>query len=146
MQIRQNTAALQTASRQQIADGYRESNRLRLDGAAAFAWVKGLSAFPEMPFEERNLFGTVMNDEALFFQGAFALHESGQLEDSTYLAYLDWFTSIIVTPGGTVWWETIGRPVFVSGMVSAVDERLAAGGLHDIRSMPAMRLDEPTAG
>jgi len=142
-QIRQNTSALRTASRQQIASGYRESNRLRLDSAAALAWTTGLSSFPSMPFEDRNRFGTVMIDEALFFQGAFAIHESGQLEESTYAAYLDWFTSIVATPGGSVWWEETGRPVFVPGMVAAVDLRLSSGGLHDIRSMPALRLDEP---
>lgn len=141
-QIRQNTTALRTASRQEIASGYRESNRLRLDPAASLAWVTGLSSFPNMPFEARSRFGTVMIDEALFFQGAFAIHESGQLEESTYTAYLDWFTSIVATPGGAVWWEETGRPVFVPGMVAAVDLRLSSGGLHDIRSMPALRLDE----
>ncbi len=141
-QIRQNTSALRTASRQAIASGYRESNRLRLDSAAAFAWVNGLTHFPNLPFEDRNRFGTVMIDEALFFQGAFAIHESGQLEESTYAAYLDWFASIVATPGGGVWWAETGRPVFVPGMVAAVDLRLSSGGLHDIRSMPALRLDE----
>ena len=141
-QIRQNTSALRTASRQAIASGYRESNRLRLDPATGLAWAKGLTSFPKLPFEERNLFGTVMIDEALFFQGAFAIYESGQLEASTYSAYLDWFASIVATPGGGAWWEATGRPVFASGMVAAVDQRLAAGGLHDIRVMPALRLDE----
>jgi hypothetical protein len=61
-QIRQNTSALRTASRQAIASGYRESNRLRLDSAAAFAWVNGLTHFPNLPFEDRNRFGTMMID------------------------------------------------------------------------------------
>lgn len=143
-QIRQNTSALKTASRQAIASGYRESNRLRLDPAAGLAWAKGLTSFPELPFEERNLFGTLMIDEALFFQGAFALYESGQLEEPTYAAYLDWFSSVADTPGGRVWWETTGRPIFVPGMVSAVDRRLATGGLHDVRELPALRLDDPS--
>jgi hypothetical protein len=86
-----------------------------------------------------------MIDEALCFQGSFALHDSGQLAESTYTAYLDWFASIVATPGGGVWWETVGRPVFVDAMVAAVDERLARGNLHDIREMPALQLDEPSA-
>ncbi len=81
------------------------------------------------------------SDEALFFQGAYALYESGQLEDSTYRAYLDWFSSIIATPGGAYWWETTGRPIYAPGMIEAVDERLAAGGLHDIRNTHGFRLD-----
>lgn len=141
-QIRQNTAALRTASRQEIASGYRECNRLRLDSDAGLAWAKGLTLFPDLPFEDRNLFGTVIIDEALFFQGAFALHESGQLDESTYLAYLDWFSSIVVTPGGRSWWETTGRPIFVPEMVTAVDERLSRGELHDVRELPGIRLDD----
>ena len=144
LQIRQNTSALQTASRQAIAEGYRNSNRLRLDPRASLAWAKGLSSFSELSFEDRSLFGTVTNDEALFFQGAFALYESGQLEDSTYRAYLDWFASIVATPGGALWWEEIGRPIFVPSMISTVDERLARGGLGDIRNLPTLRLDEPS--
>ena len=143
IQIRQNTQALQTASRQAIADGYRESNRMRLDAQAAHAWAAGLRSLEGLPFEERSLFGTITNDEALFFQGAFALYESGQLEETTYRAYLDWFASIMATPGGAVWWETIGRPIYVPGMVAAVEERLAAGGLHDIQELPTLRLDDP---
>lgn len=143
IQIRHNTAALQTASRQAIAAGYRDSNRLRLDPRTALAWAKGLSSVSELPFEDRAIFGTVVNDEALFFQGAFALYESGQLEESTYKAYLDWFSSIVATPGGTVWWEEIGRPIFAPGMVAAVHQRLGAGDLHDIRQLFTIRLDDP---
>ncbi|MFT5442982.1 MAG: hypothetical protein ACI8W3_002026 [Myxococcota bacterium] len=142
-QIRQNTAALKTASRQAIASGYRECNQLRLDPLTALAWAKGLTSFPELPFEDRNLFATVIIDEALFFQGAYALYESGQLDESTYAAYLDWFSSLVATPGGDVWWETTGRPIFTPGMVVAVDQRLLTGGLHDVRQLPGLRLDEP---
>jgi hypothetical protein len=145
LQIRQNTAALKTASRQSIAAGYRENNRLRLDPAAALAWTKGLTSFPDLSFEENNYFSTLIIDEALFFQGAFALYESGQLEEATYGPYLAWFSSVVATPGGTVWWETTGRPIFVPAMVSAVDARLSQGGLHDIRQQPSMRLDENRA-
>jgi hypothetical protein len=60
------------------------------------------------------------------------------------LAYLDWFSSILVTPGGALWWKTTGRPIYVPEMVAAVDKRLAAGGLYDIRSLPSIRLDKST--
>jgi len=143
IQIRHNTTALRAASRQAIADGYREANRLFLEPGVAHALRLGLSAYPKLPFEELNRFGTVVNDQALFFQSAFALHESGQLDDSTYRAYLDWFCSILATPGGGAWWETVGRPIYVGAMVSAADERLALGGLHDIRQIALFRLDEP---
>jgi len=141
IQIRQNTSALRTTSRQTISAGYRESNRLRLDPAAGLAWAKGLTSFPDLPFEDRNLFGTIMIDEALFFQGAFAIYESGQLEEPTYTAYLRWFTSLVATPGGRAWWETTGRLVWAPGMVAAVDRCLSAGDLHDVRAFPAMRLE-----
>ncbi len=145
LQIRHNTAALQTASRQAIAAGYRDSNRLRLDPRTALAFAKGLSSVSDLPFEDRNLFVVVVNDEALFFQGAFALYESGQLEESTYKAYLDWFASVVATPGGTVWWEEVGRPIFAPAMVHAVAQRLEAGGLLDIRQLLHIRLDDQPA-
>ena len=142
-QIRQNTNALQAAGRQAISDGYRESNRMRLPPEIGLAWANGLSVFPNQPHAERHLFFTVATDEALFFQTAFALRESGQLEEETYAAYLAWFASVVTTPGGSVWWQTCGRPIFTPRMVSAVDERVAAGNLHDIRMIPGVRPDEP---
>lgn len=146
VQIRQNTNTLQTASRQAISDGYRDANRLRLDPEAGLAWATGLTSFSDLPFSDRNLFSVVIVDEALFLQGAYALNESGQLDDSTYSAYLDWFSSIIATPGGSHWWETTGRPIFTPGMITAVDQRLEASGLPDIRTLPAIRLEQtPTA-
>jgi hypothetical protein len=145
MQVRQNTSALRTASWQAVVGAYRESNQLRCDPAAALAWSKGLGGISDLAFEDRNYFATIMVDEALCFQGSFALYASGQFEESTYEAYLDWFASIVVTPGGNTWWEETGRPVFVPAMVTAVDERVAKGDLHDIRKMTALRLEESPA-
>jgi len=54
-QIRQNTKSLQTASRQEISSGYRESNRLRLDPETGLAWAKGLTSFSELSFPDRHL-------------------------------------------------------------------------------------------
>jgi hypothetical protein len=141
-QIRQNTIAIRTASRQEIASGYREANRILLDPTTARAFAEGLTVYPEQPFDDRNFFSTVFNDQALFFQGAFALQESGQLDDGTYSAYLNWFVSLVVTPGGTHWWETVGRPIYSNGMVRAVDARLALGGLHDVRLLDAFKTDD----
>jgi hypothetical protein len=142
-QIRQNTSALRTASRQAISDGYRASNRLRLDPATGIAWSRGLRSFGDLPFADRHVFSTLIVDEALFFQGAFALYESGQLDDSTYQAYLAWFAAIVATPGGRLWWEEIARPIFTPGMIQAVDARLAAGGLVDILELPSLKPDDP---
>jgi len=144
-QIRQNTSALRTASRQAVSSGYRETNRLRLAPDAARAWAMGLRGFGSLPFAESAMFSTLIADESLFFQEAYALHESGQLDESTYRAYLDWFSAIIATPGGTHWWETAGRPIYTPGMIDAVDARLAAGEVLDILEIPGFRLDEEGA-
>ncbi len=144
-QIKQNTSALQTASRQAISDAYRACNRIRLDPEVGAAWVDGLSRFPDMPFSERHVFSTVMNDESLFFQGAFALYESGQLDESTYQAYLGWISSIVATPGGSAWWAEVVRPIYAPGMVAAVDARLARGGLPDLLTGSTFSLDPPAA-
>lgn len=145
-QLRLNTQALGTASRQEIVAGYREANRLWLTPGVGRAFALGLRRYPEMPFDDRNTFMTLLNDQALFFQGAFALHESGQLEDETYLAYLRWFSAQIATPGGRVWWETIGRPIFTARMVRAVDLRLGEGELPDLLGMVAFQPDDTATG
>ena len=141
IQIRHNTAALQTASRQEIALGFRAYNRLFLEPSAGRSYAEGLRAYPDIPFDERHLFFTVINDHALFFQGAYALNESGQLEGETYQAYLTWFTCHLATPGGTAWWAE-AHQFYPQRMVAALDERLSRGDLADIRDLPAFRLDE----
>lgn len=142
IQIRQNTNAIRTASRQDIAAGYRDVTGMLLDMQVATAFAKGLNSYPDLPFEERARFGIYINQEALFHQGAYALYESEQLDERTYFAYRDWFACIIATPGGRVWWEDVARPIFEPRMVAAIDERMAAGGLLDPRQLYHLRLDE----
>jgi hypothetical protein len=146
VQVRQNTAALRTASRQEIASGFREFQRVFFDPAVARAFAEGARAFPDMPFEERSRFGATMSDLALFFQGTFALRESGHLEEETYRAYLDWFAINISTPGGSAWWSEAGRPFYNKRMVQAVESRLAQGGVPDISDTYLLRLDETSPG
>lgn len=143
LQIRQNTAALRTASRQQVAAGFREYQRAFFDPAVARAFAVGARTFPDMPFEERSRFGAQMTDHALFFQGAFALYEAGQLEAETYRAYLEWFVINLSLPGGAAWWSELGRPFFTRRMVAAVEARLALGEIPDISDAYFLRLDEP---
>jgi hypothetical protein len=140
IQVRQNTKALSTASRQAISSGYQETNRQMFDNNIAMAFAKGLNGYSNLPFDERTLFGTYITDQALFFQGAFALYESGQLEEATYSAYLDWISSILATLGGSEWLENVGRPMFPDAMISAIDQRLQKGGLHDLTGL--FRLDD----
>jgi hypothetical protein len=143
VQIRQNTAALRTSSRQDIVSGYRDQGRLSLEPNTARAYVEGLSRYPDMPFDERNLFGAVLGDHAVFFQSVFALHESGTLEDEIYEAYLAWFSSHLATPGGTAWWADISPILTPRRMVEEVNARLARGDLVDLRSVPLWQLDGP---
>ncbi len=109
---------------------------------AARAYAQGILCYPAMAFDERSLFVTVFNDQALFFQGAFALHEAGQLEEETYQAYLRWFAANVATRGGQAWWEEIGRPIYTRRMVIAVEERLAAGDLPDVGALYLNRMDD----
>jgi hypothetical protein len=145
-QIRQNTEALRTASRQEIVAGYREANRMWLAPGAPRAYAQGICCYPAMPFDERSLFVTMFNDQALFFQGAFALYEAGQLEEETYQAYLRWFTANVATRGGQAWWGEIGRPIYTRRMVTAVEDRLVAGDLPDVEALYLNMLDDRDSG
>jgi hypothetical protein len=80
-----------------------------------------------MPYDDRCRCGYMFNEQALFFQGVFAMHESGHLEHETCRGYLTWFVCNVATPGGQHWWEQIGRPIFTRRMVAAVDAALKAG-------------------
>lgn len=140
IQVRQNTAAIEASSRQQVVESYRQANRFWLEPGAARAWVRGLHRDPGMDFDALNLFTTMFNDQALFFQGAYALHETGQLEDETYQRYLAWFSANVATPGGRAWWEEIGRPIFTPRMVKAVDARLRVGGLPNVLALHHFQL------
>lgn len=150
VQVRQNTRALRTSSRQAVVDGYRTVNRLFVDPSVARAFSKGLSSFPSLSFEERSAFNSLMNEHALFFQSAFALRESGQLEDETYHAYLEWITTVLASPGGSAWWET-ARAVYAKRVAEALDERLGRGGFASVLDFDGYRLDglpdaDPLAG
>ncbi len=125
VQVRQNTSALRTASRQEIVEGMRAHLALRIAPDAARAYADGLEKFPDLPFDDRSLFTAIIADLALFMQGAFALHEAGTLEDETYEAYLRFFLMNVATPGGMVWWKEVAHPIFLPRMVRAMDARLA---------------------
>jgi hypothetical protein len=142
LQMRQNTAALRTTSREEIASGFRTANRLLLEPGVARAYAEGLRAYPDMPFDERRSCWVFMTDHSLAFQGAFALYESGQLEEETYQAYLTWIACHYATPGGAAWWADTGRRFFTRRMVEAVDARLALGDLPDIRELAPFHVEE----
>ena len=141
LQVRQNTVALQSASRQGLVEAYRAWNRLRLDPSTASIFYRSLTSFPEMPFEERNVFDAMMGDQVLFFQSALALHESGHLPEENYRPYLDHTASFMATPGGAVWWRG-AVPALPADMVRAVENRLSRGDLPDPRQGAGVRLDD----
>lgn len=141
IQIRQNTTSVRAASRFDVASGWRAHNRQMLDPAVNRAYVKGLHAYPDMPYDERNQFGNLIGDHSVFFQGAFALYEEGQLDRQTYEDYLIWFACQVVTPGGNAFWKEMS-PFLVKGAVAAINERLARGNLPDILQLPLYSVDD----
>ena len=130
IQVRQNTAALRTASRQAIVAGMREHVRLALEpGADTF--FHSVEAFPDVPPDAYRHYTTRMNDLLLFFQGAHALHEAGTLENQTFEAYLDYVAASLSTPGGSRYWEQV-RDIYTPRMVTVLDARLERGHLRDL--------------
>jgi hypothetical protein len=140
VQVRQNTAALKTASRQEIVDGMRGHNRLAMEPGAAKAFDLGLRDYPAMAPEDASLFQVQLHDHVLFFQGAFALYEGGTLEEETYQAYLNYIAAQIATPGGGKRWAETS-PFYTARMVAALNERLRQGDHGDVLSdSPFVRL------
>jgi len=141
IQIRQNTKSVRAASRFDVASGWRAHNQQMLDPAVNRAYVKGLHAYPDMPYDERNRFGNLIGDHSVFFQGAFALYEEGQIDRQTYEDYLTWFACQVATPGGNVFWKEMS-PFLVKGAVAAINERFARGDLPDILQLPLYSIDD----
>lgn len=141
-QIRQNTRAVRTASRQEVVAGAREWNRLLLEPVVNDAYEEGLMGYPHLVQASAARFRGVMNDLTLFMQGAFAMWEGGSLENDTYRAYLDFFAANLVTPGGTAWWAE-ASPMYLDRMVANVEERLSRGGLRDLRATTLARPTTP---
>jgi hypothetical protein len=140
-QIRQNTTSVRAASRLEIASGWRAHNRQMLDPAVNRAYEEGLRAYPDMPYDQRSIFGNLIGDHAVFFQGAFALYEEGQLDRQTYEDYLTWFACQVATPGGNDLWKELS-PFLVKGAAAAVNERLGCGDLPDILQLRIFSLED----
>ena len=135
-QVRQNTREMRTASRREIVEAFRTYNRLFFEPGVNDAYMAGLRRYPDLSAEQHAMFSNLINDHALFFQGAFALHESGSLEDETYEAYLQFFTCHVATPGGAAWWSEIS-PLYPPRMVAAVGARLESDGVPDLLALDA---------
>lgn len=130
VQVRQNTAALRTASRQAIVAGMRDHVRLAFEpGGESF--FRADEAFPDVSPEEHRYYTARMNDLLLFFQGAHALHEAGTLEDETYGKYLDFVAASFRTPGGARYWEQV-RSIYTPRMTAALQARIERGDLPDL--------------
>jgi hypothetical protein len=141
VQIRQNTRSVRAASRFDVASGWRAHNRQLLDPAVNRVYLKGLRAYPDMPFNERSIFGNLIVDHAVPFQGAFALYEEGQLDRQTYEDYLTWLACQVATPGGNVFWKE-ASPFLVKGAAAAVNERLERGDVPDILQLQLNSLED----
>jgi len=128
MQVRQHTAALRTASRQDLSSAYRTHNEHFLDPRVSEVYAIGLRDYPDLTPPQKRSFTHAINDHALFLQNAHALYESGALGIENYSPYLTWFALAVATPGGSAWWhETKG--FYNAALVESVDARLADGGV-----------------
>ena len=134
-QLQSNTRATQGTNRREIARDYIRFGEIQLDPEIARCWHQGLQKYPHMSHEANNSFAVQMTNQALMFQSVFAQYENGQLEEDTYVPYLLFFTSLAASPGGSIWWEHTGRPIFVPKMVSAIDDQMTKNEHPDLTSM-----------
>ena len=139
-QIRQNTSALSTASREAIYTGYRAQNAHLIDANVSEAYVVGLRHFPDMPSSQKRVFTHTINDHALFMQSAFNLYEAGKLPKKDYTPYFNWFSSHIATPGGSLWWRET-RGFYNAALLDAIDKKFAEETLPDVLGLGFFALD-----
>lgn len=139
IQIKANTNSMATASRQAVANEFRDFNRLNLE--YPHEWVLGLNSYPEIEFESRTRFASIFHDLLLFFQSAQALFESGNLDEGTYYGYLTFLATCIRTPGGRSFWEE-WRTTYTPEMVAAIDNRIQDESLPNLLDKAMNQLDE----
>ena len=142
-QIRHNTAAVETASRQDVTAGFREWNRLTLDPKNAAALAAGMRRYPNLDLVQMKTFSAIVNDQSHHLESAFALYEAGALKNEIFDAYLNFFCAVVSTPGGAVWWAEIGS-LHIAELVSCVDARLSQGDLPNLLDF-AVFAEQPTA-
>jgi hypothetical protein len=130
-QIRHNTNAVETASRQDVTSGFREWNRLSLEPKNMAAFVAGMRRYPDLASDQNWIFSGMVNDQVHHLESAFALFEAGVLKKDIYSAYLDFCCAILATPGGTAWWLEVGS-LHIAPLASAVDTRLSLGDLPNV--------------
>ena len=133
-----------TASRESIYAGYREQNGHLIDPDVSEAYAVGLRDFPDMPAGQKRVFTHAINDHALFFQAAFALHEAGTLPEKDYDPYLNWFSSQLATPGGSSWWRET-RSFYNQALVEAIDRKLAEESLPEVLGLGFFALEREEA-
>lgn len=95
------------------------------------AFVAGMRRYPDLASDQKWIFSGMVNDQAHHLESAFALFKAGTLKEDIYSAYLDFFSAIIVTPGGAAWWSEVG-PLLIKPLVSSVDARLSRGDLPNV--------------
>jgi hypothetical protein len=140
IQIRNNTSAVQAASRQSVANEFRGFNRLFLE--YAHDWQRGLRQYPQQDFESKNRFATLVHDLLLTFQSMQALYESKSLESETYEGYRTFVTAVIATPGGTAFWHE-WKDTYTPKMVASINIRTDEGTLPDLLEFPQWKPDDP---
>jgi hypothetical protein len=140
-QVRQYTAALRTASRQDLTSAFRSHNQHLLDPQVSEVYAIGLRNYPDMTPAQKRTFTAAISDHALFQQNAFALYESGSLGIENYTPYLTWFACAVATPGGSAWWhETKG--FYNAALVESIDARLAKGDVPNVLELGFFVVEE----
>ena len=135
LQIRQNTSALKTSSRQDVTNGFRNWIQHGIDPKHMEAFTAGLSRYPNLPRGQMWTFSAILNDQCHHLESAFALYEANTLDRETYETYLGFFCACVATPGGKVWWKEIG-PMHIAPLVAEVDALLLKGELPNLLDLP----------
>ena len=138
LQIRANTSSAETASRQSVANEFREWVRTNLNPEHFSA---GLSDYPDIPFRARFDFCTQMHDLVLFYQSAQAMHESGALPDESHEPYRTWVAAVLNTPGGRNFWSE-WEGTYNVGMTTSLAQKMRDPELPNPLEFPMYQLDE----
>jgi hypothetical protein len=140
-QIRQNTRALQAASRQAVAAVSRENIEILTRDDVNGAYSLGLRFYPKISAEQKRRFGFALDHYLNYMQEVLALYEGGSLDREIYGAHFAGLAGHLATPGGAAYWRE-SRQLYPPHFAEQVDHKVAVGGYPDMLEHAYFQLDD----
>jgi hypothetical protein len=104
-------------------------------------WASGLTDFEALSPEQQRRFIFIGATEWHFVENLLQQRDRGHLTADEIETWVAYFTSVIRTPGGVVWWG-INKKLFRANLVAEIDRRVQSSGQspHLLQMIPQLEV------